>query len=61
MLDLQLAMYLPFLKMMEPGVFIACADDIEVMVLGLRYCTLPKGLGYFSLIVVPKQKLLRIT
>ena len=33
MLDLQLAMYLPFLKMMEPGVFIVCADDIEVMVL----------------------------
>ena len=37
MLDLQLAMYLPFLKMMEPGVFIVCADDIEVLVLAHNY------------------------
>ena len=30
MLDLKLAMYLPFLAMMEPGVFITASDDIEV-------------------------------
>ena len=30
MLDLKLALYLPFLKAMEPGVFIAASDTIEV-------------------------------
>ena len=30
MLDLKLAMYLPFLAIMEPGVFITASDDIEV-------------------------------
>ena len=30
MLDLKLAMYLPFLAMMQPGVFITASDDIEV-------------------------------
>ena len=30
MLDLKLAMYLPFLNLMEPGVFITASDDIEV-------------------------------
>ena len=30
MLDLKLAMYRPFLAMMEPGVFITASDDIEV-------------------------------
>merc|ERR1712012_726307 len=30
MLDLKLAMYLPFLNMMEAGVFVTASDDIEV-------------------------------
>ena len=30
MLDLKLALYLPFLNVMEPGVFIAASDTIEV-------------------------------
>ena len=30
MLDLKLALYLPFLKAMQPGVFIAASDTIEV-------------------------------
>lgn len=30
MLDLKLAMYLPFMEIMEPGVFITASDDIEV-------------------------------
>ena len=30
MLDLKLALYLPFLNAMEPGVFIAASDTIEV-------------------------------
>merc|ERR1719282_1809170 len=30
MLDLKLAMYLPFLSMMEAGVFVTASDDIEV-------------------------------
>ena len=30
MLDLKLALYLPFLRVMEPGVFIAASDTIEV-------------------------------
>lgn len=30
MLDLKLAMYLPFIEIMVPGVFITCSDDIEV-------------------------------
>ena len=30
MLDLKLALYLPFLAMMQPGVFITASDDIEV-------------------------------
>ena len=30
MLDLKLAMYLPFLSMMQPGVFVTASDDIEV-------------------------------
>jgi hypothetical protein len=30
MLDLKLAMYLPFLEIMQPGVFITASDDIEV-------------------------------
>ncbi|XP_042867302.1 fucose-1-phosphate guanylyltransferase-like [Penaeus japonicus] len=29
MLDLKLAMYLPFCQLLEPGVFVTCADDIE--------------------------------
>ena len=31
MLDLKLALYLPFLQAMEPGVFIAASDTIEVV------------------------------
>ena len=31
MLDLKLALYLPFLQAMEPGVFIAASDTIEVL------------------------------
>lgn len=34
MLDLKLAMYMPFLPNMPPGVFVACADDILVYDLG---------------------------
>jgi hypothetical protein len=30
MLDLKLALFLPFLEVMEPGVFITASDDIEV-------------------------------
>ena len=30
MLDFKLALYLPFLECMEPGVFITASDDIEV-------------------------------
>ena len=30
MLDLKLALYLPFLEIMQPGVFITASDDIEV-------------------------------
>jgi fucose-1-phosphate guanylyltransferase len=30
MLDLKLALYLPFLAAMEPGVFVTASDDIEV-------------------------------
>jgi len=30
MLDLKLAIYLPFMEIMEPGVFITASDDIEV-------------------------------
>lgn len=33
MLDLKLALYLPFLEAMEPGVFITASDDIEVFCL----------------------------
>lgn len=29
MLDLKLAMYLPFCQLLQPGVFVTCADDIE--------------------------------
>ncbi|XP_076062026.1 fucose-1-phosphate guanylyltransferase-like [Oratosquilla oratoria] len=35
MLDLKLAMYLPFGQLLGPGVFITCADDIETYVLDL--------------------------
>lgn len=34
MLDLKLAMYMPFIPNMPPGVFVACADDILVYDLG---------------------------
>jgi hypothetical protein len=30
MLDLKLAVFLPFLEAMQPGVFITASDDIEV-------------------------------
>ncbi len=30
MLDLKLAVFLPFLEIMQPGVFITASDDIEV-------------------------------
>lgn len=30
MLDMKLAMYIPFIRKMQPGVFVTCADDIEV-------------------------------
>jgi hypothetical protein len=30
MLDLKLALYLPFLEIIQPGVFITASDDIEV-------------------------------
>ncbi|GAB6019458.1 hypothetical protein CHUAL_001037 [Chamberlinius hualienensis] len=29
MLDLKLAMYLPFVERMKPGVFVTCSDDVE--------------------------------
>ncbi|XP_014677526.1 PREDICTED: fucose-1-phosphate guanylyltransferase-like [Priapulus caudatus] len=34
MLDMKLAMYAPFIRRMKPGVFLTCADDIEVYELG---------------------------
>ena len=37
MLDLKLALYLPFLEAMEPGVFITASDDIEVRAPPLAY------------------------
>ena len=30
LLDLKLALFLPFLAVMQPGVFITASDDIEV-------------------------------
>jgi len=38
MLDLKLAMYLPFMEMMEPGVFITASDDIEVFNMDSLQC-----------------------
>ena len=29
MLDVKLALYLPFLQVLGPGVLVTCADDIE--------------------------------
>jgi len=43
MLDLKLAMYLPFLTAMEPGVFITASDDIEVFSLSSQVCPGGKG------------------
>lgn len=37
MLDLKLAMYLPFLPMMGPGIFVACADDFLLYDLGKQH------------------------
>lgn len=39
MLDLKLAMYLPFCQLLQPGVFVTCADDIET------YCLNPEELN----------------
>lgn len=40
MLDLKLAMYLPFCQLLQPGVFVTCADDIET------YCHDAEKLGW---------------
>lgn len=40
MLDLKLAMYLPFLALMAPGIFLTCSDDVETYVLDI--CDTPE-------------------
>ena len=43
MLDLKLALYLPFLNLMQPGLFITASDDIEVFNLAEAECAVAGG------------------